>query len=85
MKFSERIGITPVETALQVQGMTDALRNSLWNVLDMFIWSQDYFLYGGHGNSPGVETFSRLLWHFHFKKPVESATRSCTRWCGQNP
>ncbi len=25
MKFSERIGITPVETALQIQGMNDAL------------------------------------------------------------
>jgi len=72
MKFSERIGITPAETALQVQGMNDALRNSLWNVLDMYIWSMDSFLYSSHGNQPGIDSFSRLLWYFHFKKPMDS-------------
>lgn len=32
-KFSERIGVTPPSTTLQVEGMNDALRNSLWNYL----------------------------------------------------
>jgi len=71
MKFSERIGITPVETTLQVQGMNDALRNSLWNVLDIFIWSRDYFLYRQHG-SGDIEALSRGLWFHYFKKPMDS-------------
>ena len=37
MQFSQRMGITPVNTALQTQGMSEALRDSLWNVLDIFI------------------------------------------------
>lgn len=71
MKFSERIGIKPVETALQVQGMNDELRNSLWNVLDVFIWSKNNFLYRQYG-SGDIEEFSRRLWFHYFKKPMDS-------------
>jgi len=71
MKFSERIGITPVETTLQVQGMNDTSRNSLLNVLDIFIWSRNCFLYRQHG-SGDIEEFSRGLWFHYFKKPMDS-------------
>lgn len=33
LTFSERIGITPVRTTLQLGSMDEALKNSLWNVL----------------------------------------------------
>lgn len=71
MKFSQRIGIIPVEATLQTQGMNDALRNSLWNVLDVFIWRRDRFLYAQHG-SADIEEFSRRLWFHYFKKPMDS-------------
>lgn len=71
MKFSERIGITSAETVLQVQGMNDALRNSLWNVLDLFIWNRNNFLYREYGDGE-IENFSRKLWFHHFKKPMDS-------------
>lgn len=71
MKFSERIGITPVETTLQVQGMNDSLRNSLWNVLDIFFWSRDFFLYRQYGEGD-IDAFSRRLWFNYFKKPMDS-------------
>jgi hypothetical protein len=39
IRFSDRIGITKIPDALQVEGMTDALRNSLWNHLLRTIFS----------------------------------------------
>jgi len=71
MKFSQQIGITPVETTLQTQGIDDALRNSLWNVLDLYIWSRERFVYSQSG-TPGIMEFSRSLWFHYFKKPVDS-------------
>ena len=32
-RFSQRKGVTPVRSALQFEGMDDALRNALWNVI----------------------------------------------------
>ena len=32
--FSERKGLTPVSEIIQTNSMNEALRNSLWNVLD---------------------------------------------------
>jgi hypothetical protein len=37
MKFSEREGITPARTPLQVNSVDEALKNSLWNVLHDWI------------------------------------------------
>jgi hypothetical protein len=35
--FSQRAGLVPRAKAIQVKGMDDALRNSLWNVFQMFV------------------------------------------------
>ncbi len=51
--------------------MSDALRNSLWNVLDIFIWNRDYFLYRQHGHGD-IEKSSRRLWFVYFKEPMDS-------------
>jgi len=76
VKFSERIGITPVDTTLQTQGMNDALRNSLWNVLDIYIWSRKGFKYSLYGSDLGdIDLFSRRLWFNYFKKPIDSRSR----------
>lgn len=34
--FSERKGLKPVREGIQTEGMSDELRNSLWNALQLF-------------------------------------------------
>ena len=70
-KFSERKGFIPVSKIIQIDSMTEALRNSLWNVLDFALWSTDKFVYSQLGE-PMIEQFSRSLWHEYFKKPIDS-------------
>ncbi len=36
--FSERQGIVPTKTAIQIDGIDDALRSRIWNALDKFFW-----------------------------------------------
>lgn len=79
MKFSQRIGKQPVCTVLQTEGMDDALRNSLWNVLDLFIWQRQGFLrpsYGGAGRFGKIDDFSKVLWFQFFKKPIDTRPTS---------
>ncbi len=64
-KFSDRIGVTSPSTVLQVEGMTDALKNSLWNYLLRTI------LAGDDRNHPRV---TRIICEFVFKKPVDDRT-----------
>ena len=71
MRFSQRIGVTQVDTVLQVQGMNDDLRNSLWNVLDIFIWRKKNFVMAQYGEA-GIQDFSSRLWFNYFKKPIDS-------------
>lgn len=61
-KFSDRIGVTSPSTVLQVEGMTDALKNSLWNYLVRTI------LAGSDTNHPRV---TRIICEFFFKKRVD--------------
>jgi hypothetical protein len=70
--FSQRKGIKPVVEVTQVGTMSDELRNSLWNALDAAFWSADGFVYGSHGGYGDIEDFSRVLWAYYFKKPVDS-------------
>lgn len=70
MLFSERMGITEVRTALQVNGMNDDLRNSLWNTLDRYVWKREGFVYKTYGE-PDIMSFSEVLWANYFKRPVD--------------
>lgn len=73
MRFSQRIGMRPVQTALQTGGMEDALRSSLWNVLDLYIWQRKGFLYQEYGRGLGaIDPFSKALWFHFFKKPIDT-------------
>lgn len=69
MRFSERMGLKPVRTELQLESMDDALRNGLWDVLydhclhrlnrkESVDWTQAPFL--------------RRLWHDFFKEPTDT-------------
>lgn len=70
MKFSQRMGITEVRSAIQTDGMTDELRNSLWNVLDRVVWSAQGFMYVSYGE-PDIEPFTKVLWAQYYKRPTD--------------
>jgi len=73
-RFSQRKGFQPVSTVIQVNAMNSELRNSLWNVLDVFIWQSERFLYAQYGN-PKIDDFSSALWFHFLKKPVDTRPR----------
>ena len=72
MKFSQRKGRKPVSDRVQRDGMDEPLRNTLWNVLDLFIWSREGFLDAPSYTRPGIDQFSRLMWLGYFKQPIDS-------------
>lgn len=71
MKFSQRKGHTPVSEAIQTEGMNDALRNSIWNILNLQIWSKDRFFTYSSGIYT-LEILSTVLWSDFFKLPIDS-------------
>jgi len=62
-KFSDRIAMTSPPTVLQVEGMTGALRNSLWNYLLKTIFD---------GDSKYYISRVRLICERFFKSPMDS-------------
>ena len=69
-RFSERKGIHPIAVDLQITGMSADLRNSLWNVLNIWLWESQNFMSVQHGD-PLVILFARFLWFKFFKRPVD--------------
>ena len=67
-RFSQRKGLKPAAKIIQIDSMNSELRNSLWNALDMAIWSSDDFERSQYGIGP----LSRELWFHFFKKPIDS-------------
>ncbi len=75
MNFSERMGLRPVKTALQIDDMDDALRNSLWNAM------------GGATHLNGSQLLS--IWKDFYKerfdllnmgRPAETVMEFLTEW-----
>jgi AbiJ N-terminal domain 4 len=75
--FSQRKGLKPVSEVIQVDSMNDDLRNSLWNALDVTLWSSSEYLYKQHA-PPGIVPFSRSLWFQYFKQPLDSIPNHST-------
>ena len=71
-KFSERKGIQPVSEIIQIDSMTAELRNSLWNVLHVSLWSRAGFVAGYYGTPPSILPFGEHLWSNYFKDPIDS-------------
>jgi hypothetical protein len=69
MKFSERKGFRTVSGIIQTQDMSNNLRNSLWNVLELKVWRRENFLDTKYGE-PEIEKFSVYLWMTYFKEPI---------------
>lgn len=51
--------------------MPDELRNSLWNVLDIHIWSIKNFIRTDFGTAK-IDGFSKLLWFIYYKLPIDN-------------
>ncbi len=72
MLFSHRKGYKPVSNIIQRDGMSEELRNSLWNVLDLGVWKRKDFLSNPFNEEiSGMAIYSMILWHNYFKKPVD--------------
>lgn len=71
--FSQRKNLKPASEVVQVSNMNDELRNGLWNVLDIAIWSTDGFVKSRFGITPGyIAQFSLDLWANYLKKPIDT-------------
>jgi len=75
MLFSQRKGYKPVSKIIQRDGVSDELRNTLWNILDLFVWQTRDFLYTQYGET-GMGTYSTTLWLNYFKKPIDTRPAS---------
>lgn len=60
-----------LQSVIQIDSVNDELRNSLWNALDVLIWSDDNFLWTSYGY-PGIRAFSKILWFHYFKQPIDT-------------
>lgn len=57
--FSQRVGLKPLEKAIQLQTIDQDLRNALWNVMDIFAWSR-YRPYDGYQFEEDTERVGAL-------------------------
>ena len=68
--FSQRKGIKPVKSVMQVDSMDTELRNGLWNALTICYWNQveDQWI----SNSKNIDSLLKRLWHSYFKKTIDT-------------
>jgi len=71
MKFSQRIGQTPLTKKLQIESIDEELKNGLWNIYDIFILNGISTEYSYQWGVEPSTFFSRCLWLNYFKKPVD--------------
>ena len=70
MKFSERKGLKPVRTELQVDSISEELRASLWNVLHIVLWDREGFVHTNYGTA-AIFPLAKFLQFEHFKRPID--------------
>lgn len=71
MRFSQRRGFISVSEVIQINGMSQELRNSLWSVLDLYMWRNDNFQLGRLGSMKPSE-YKKVLWLHYFKQPTDT-------------
>lgn len=64
MKFSERIGLTPIKIELQTDNISDALRVKIWNIITVTILEN---LSYDIEKSGSLYTLIRVTWHSFLK------------------
>jgi len=63
--FSQRMGITPLEKAIQLESIDQDLRHGLWNFLHVSYWISSEFY--GQG-----DMLMQKLWFHFFKLPIDT-------------
>jgi hypothetical protein len=77
MRFSQRVGLTPVGKLAQRESIDDELRAGLWSLLSLCYWGRVRNQFGGplqRGTKTLSSTLSELiirLWLHYFKKPTD--------------
>lgn len=77
MKFTQRLGISPIKTELEKTGMSSELRNSLWTVvvetiLEFRSNEIGYDNYGRQESYSKLAEYFRGLWVHFFKLPIDN-------------
>jgi len=86
MKFSQRIGATPVGKLAQFESMDDELRASLWSLITLFYLEKAESVNRRALNKDDQTlTFSLAdlitrLWLDHFKKPIDEIDQYWGNW-----
>ena len=71
MKFSQRIGKTPVKTALQIESIDSDLMNRMWNIiLEKFFGSLSFSADAFSETEAGQ--VCKLIWKEFFKKTIDT-------------
>lgn len=69
--FSQRKGIKPVKSVIQVDKMDKDLRSGLWNGLTIFYWAgipKEEFI----SNYDNMDTLIKRLWLRYFNRPIDT-------------
>lgn len=74
MKFSQRIGKVPNIKQLQIESLDDELKNGLWNGIKVIILNQ-LEKHKRYSNETEFEAFCSILWHHHYKLPIDKIPR----------
>jgi hypothetical protein len=74
MRFSEKYGHKTARERIQIDSIDEALRNSLWSLLKIYLWDKVYSNTGApylryHSE---MQRFCSLLWFRHFKNPLDT-------------
>jgi len=70
MLFSQRIGMKSVKTIVQVDSIDNDLRNNLWNMLTIYLWSK--MLVTRLKDDFAFNTLCNALWMKYFKQPIDT-------------
>jgi hypothetical protein len=77
--FSQRKGLEPIKSVVQIDSMDDDLRNGLWNALTIYDWDSlkpVHPLRMMNSRSPSkrkdVEILVNRLWLHYFKEPIDT-------------
>jgi hypothetical protein len=81
IKFSQRKGLKPIKSILQIDSMDSDLRNSLWNALDVCYW--DFFASKFNDMMGGrtIRLLCKAIWLDYFKQPVDNMSRTWVLIC----
>lgn len=75
MKFSQRIGKTPVSKNIQLESIDEELRNGLWNIYNIYILEKISDEYDHYWEINPGKFFSNSMWHHYFKKTIDNIPR----------